>query len=276
MVVGKLPPGMERDVHIAGAAVLGGAALLSLLVRGVAHNFLGRHLHVERKAFFAYWFWNALSLGVLHLFMLYGLFDYDRDGAGRFVNWTRWVFYIFAFGICGNGIVAEFQLQPNAWTRYYTGATLASSFLLNGVAAFVDDSQARLMLGALSGVAIGLYIVQLLYFDGRFKDRMYSFFVSFLTACCIGVGIAMFVVGHANKRDITRGQEQAAWLAIEAFFSFVITMAMKYRWASRASYFAGIANAAALVEHGLFTLCFGAAATVDAATAPLTDAVMNA
>lgn len=270
-VVGELPHNSkEWKTELAGTVVLGGAAVASLLWRAFAHSRYGKHIHQERKAFFAYWFWGAMSLAVMHLFLLFQIFYFDRDGAGRLVNWTRWVFYIFSYGICANGMVAEFQLQPNSWTRYYTGAALAASFIFNMLNAFCDDHKTRLMLGGLSGAAIGIYAIQLAYFDGRWRDRMYSFFITFLLWASIGAGIAMFVVGHANKRDISRADEFIGYLVIDCVIFFIVSMLMKSRWMVRSTYFEGIADAARHVEYGLFSLCFSSvAAAEDVATAPL-------
>lgn len=264
MVVGEIT-GTRRTVEIAGAAVLGGAAVFCMLWRMFAHKYFGSILAPERKKYFAYWLQGALSLGVMHLFLLYGLFDYDRNGAGRFVNWTRYVFYIYAFGRCANGMIAEFQLQSLKWTRKFTGRTLSAALALCAINAFVNDHQARLMLGGLAGAAVGIYILQLFYFDGRFKDRSYSIFVTMMCAACVGVGIAMFVTGHANKEDISRTDESIGFLVVECFFFFMVAAFMKYRMRTREHYHAGVVSALATAEYGVFALCCGAAEIVDAA-----------
>lgn len=271
-VVGQLPRGKEWSTEVAGSAILGGAALLSLIWRCFLHSQFGKHIHPDRKPFLAYWVWGSITLAVMHLFLLFQMFYFDRDGAGYYVNWTRWIFYAVAYGICGNGLIAEFQLHPNSWTRYYSGGSLIASFLFNMLNAFCNDHQARLMLGGLSGVSIVIYVIQLFYFDGRFRDRAYSFLVSLTVVACIGVGIAMFVAGHANKGLISRADEFIGFLVIDCVFFSLIAMLMKNRWMSVKLYHEGVDCPDKRAECGFFSMCCAIAVVDQGATAPLSGA----
>lgn len=224
VVAGVATDRLERNTLIAGAVIQFSLFAFACLSRWWVHCVLGVKRVECHKAFFSYWKLFTFLTFVANMFILFTLWDNDRDVSHPLVNWSRWLFYTMAYGVGLVGMLAEFQMHRLHWTRYYVGTLVGAVALLMLSNAFAPHAAQQQMLFGF----IAFFGVWAIYSVFHFDERFYcgwSRSLSVLVSLCLGTIAAMFIVGHANQQKISRAHEFIGYVVVDAILATFVALA---------------------------------------------------
>ncbi len=238
VVAGVVADSLERNVLIAGAVTQFALFGVAALSRWWMQCAFGRGKHLEwRKPFFAYWKLFTFFTFVADMFMLFKLWDTARDASHPSVNWSRWAFYIVAYGGGLVGMIAEFHVHALHWTRYYIGVLVGAVSALMLANAFAPEKAQRDMLFGFIAFFGAWAIYALFHFDER-PNCVRSRLTTVLAVLCLATVGAIFIVGHANQNKLARAHEFIAYVVVNAVLGGIVPFIIVWIGASHLHYIA--------------------------------------